>query len=286
MIFWLFISMAFSFEKDFTIVNQRAPLEFVHLFESLKFSVKDNTDKVRLVSQAEKINELLKLMTREEVLSLIKTEMTKGILEYHISNISAPPITSMNLERIKNHLNSNDTIYTPFSKWIIRSIIADLEPYNKEGILNKYAQSPGGTSSEGLKILKLKRISRYLAPWVNAADSLAPQDFNNLTMKLSWHLIDLILDKTEVIQFSDFSKRTKAEMTFNIPEMKYLYLSKDKKSNSPQIPKTLNQQRDEEKEKAIEKTEKLTIDPYQNTSDLSNAIDQKLDELPEDIGAE
>ena len=283
MIFLLFISLTFGFDKDFTIVNQRAPLEFVHLFESLKYNVKDNTEKVKLVSYSEKMNELLKFMSREEVLSLIKAEMTKGILEYHISSVQSPPITSMNLERMKNHLKLSDAIYTPFSKWIMRSIIADLEPYEKNGILSKYAMSSGGTSEEGLKVLKLKRIARYLAPWVNAADSQAPQDFNLLTSKVSWHLFDLLIEKAQVMQMAHQLQNKKEEMTFNIPEMKYLYMAAQKKSSIPQIPKTVSEKAEAEKQKAISDTQNITVDPYQNTTDLSQAIDQKIDEeLPED----
>ena len=65
-------NLAFGFDKDFTTVNDRVPLEFNHLFDSLKLNARTPAEKVRLIGLAQELNQNLGFLSKEHIFLLMK----------------------------------------------------------------------------------------------------------------------------------------------------------------------------------------------------------------------
>src|SRR4051812_8038401 len=77
-LFSLFSFSVFAFDNDFKTVNERVPLEFQHLFDSMKVQIKSPAEKVRLVGLAQELNTNLGFLPKEHIFLLMKTEVTKN----------------------------------------------------------------------------------------------------------------------------------------------------------------------------------------------------------------
>jgi hypothetical protein len=209
----------FALHKDFAHVNDRAPVEFKLLFESMKNTLKDMQDQIKLVVLCQHINKGLGPLSTEQSMFLLKSESYKSLLEWR-----HPPsqfqVGTHTIERLKKSMEANSSIYTPYSKWILESLIADLENFKEQGVLDlNISQKSGLKGEKALQLQKLQKVLKYSRGWVEQADTLSAKDFNQLTENLAWRTLERV--KERAVMFRRFSSRAiqdKNEMTFNIPE--------------------------------------------------------------------
>lgn len=124
----LFIpTISFGFDKDFKTVNDRVPLEFNYLFESMKIGSQSPSDKLKLVGICKELDENLGLLQTEHIFLLLKSEVIKNVLEYKHQKIRAFDMTIPLISRIEEDFNKKQSLLNPFSQWIWRSIIAELK---------------------------------------------------------------------------------------------------------------------------------------------------------------
>lgn len=220
LLFGLLISLnSYAFHKDFALVNDRAPVEFKLLFESMKYTLKDMQDQIKLVVLCQHINKGLGPLSKEQSMFLLKSESYKSLLEWR-----HPPsqfqVGSHTIERLKKSLQANGTIYTPYSKWILESLIADLENFKEQGVLDlNNSQKASLKGEKAMQLQKLQKVLKYSRGWVEQADTLSAKDFNQLTENLAWRTLERVKERAAMFRrFSSRAIQDKNEMTFNIPE--------------------------------------------------------------------
>jgi hypothetical protein len=218
-LFFILVPESFSFHKDYKLVNDRAPLEFKLMFESMKYSLKEMNDQIRLIVLTQHINKGLAPLSKEQCLFLLKSEVYKALLEWPHSATQFQ-VGSHTLERMKKNLEAGKSVYTPYSQWILEALIADLEKFKQDGLLDL---SPSQKSSlkgdKAAQYQKMQRVLKYTRGWLEQADTLSAKDFNHLSEQLAWRTLERVKEKAALFRrFSSKAIQDKQEDTFNIPE--------------------------------------------------------------------
>ena len=282
-LFLILFSFSFSvhsFNKDFNLVNDRAPLEFRLLFESMKYSLKELNEQVRLIVLAQHINKGLGPLKKDQSFFLLKSEVYKSLLEW-----PHPPtqfqVGSHTLERIKTNINASKAIYTPFSQWVLEALMADLEEFQKEGLLDlPPAQKSMLNGEKSQRYLKMQRVLKYTRGWLEQADTMSAKDFNKLTEELSWKTLERVKERSSLFRrFSSKAVQDSNQNTFNIPEQGMPQMNQGK----PAPPATtvdpamkgISEKAAEEKAEASSSVENLEVDSAAvPAQELSEAIDK------------
>lgn len=275
----LFSIEALAFNKDFTLVNDRAPLEFRVLFETMKANLKEPADQVRLVAYCERINNGLAPLKRDQAFFLFKSEIYKTLLEWRFPNSHFQP-NPHSLKRIRDNLENGRSVYTPFAQWVLESLTADYVPFEKSGVFNLSAgQQAALTGVKMQDLLKLKRVMRFTRGWLEAADNLSIADFNALTQELAWRVLERVNEKAQLFsRFSAHSLQNIKVETFNIPQTAMPSIQKLPGPSAPLTPSAQG--------KAVQEAAKASVDKIQVTpadvpsEEMSEAIDKV--EVPAD----
>lgn len=289
----LAVPSALAFNKDFNLVNDRSPLEFQLLFESLKNSLKENQEQVRLIVLAQQINRGLGPLQKDQSFFLLKSEVYKTLLEWP-HPASQFQVGSHTLDRIKSNIANGRAVYNPFSLWVLEALAADLENFQREGLLSMTpAQRANLNGEKAQQYNKMQRVLKYSRGWLEQADTLSAKDFNALTDQLAWRTIERVKEKG--LLFRRHSSKAIADTqtnTFNIPEQGM----PTKPAGSPAVkvessPIDLAGQAAGEKQAAQETMKKIsTPGATLPAEELSGAIDQIQDDTggaaPNDPGSE
>lgn len=281
---WLILlpTFAFGFNRDFTLVNDRSPYEFKQMFESMKYQLKTPEDQLHMIVLCQHLNKSLASLKKDQVYFLLKSEVFKNALEFGYRYTSFAP-NSFTMKRLKEKLIENDQVYSSFSKWFIKALMADLAPFESDNILDStLAQRASFIGEKQQKLLKLRKILPYVTPWIEKAYTSSAQDFNGQTLELSWAILEQAHQRALLFQkFARESVNLTQEMTFNIPEKVIKDAGQIIESNQtkPAAPEmNLSQRQELEKMRAESQTKKIVVDPIQSAEpdSLSEAIDQKI----------
>jgi hypothetical protein len=274
---------SWGFNKDFTLVNDKAPLEFKLMFESMKNSLKDNQEQVRLIVLAQQINKGLGPLKKDQSFVLLKSEVYKTLLEW-----PHPPtqfqVGSHTLQRINTHLATGRAVYNPFSIWVLEALAADLDKFEKEGLLAMtQAQRANLTGDKAQQHYKMQRVLKFTRGWIEQADTLSAKDFNALTDKLAWRTLERV--KETAMLFRRHSSKAIADTqsnTFNIPEQGMPKKSPGAGETKPDPgPKGMAEQAADEKKAAEATMQKINTDGATlPAEELSGAIDRLQDDVP------
>lgn len=270
---------AFAFDKDFKTVNDRVPLEFNHLFESMKLSIKTNAEKLRLVGICKELDENLGLLQKEHIFLLMKSEVIKDVLEYKHTKVRSFDVTTFLLSRLEENFQQKQTFLTPFSQWIWRSVIAELNYRKSLGLITTKSFSPG--IFDGPKKVQAERFARYLTyllPWIDKMDSLEPTDFNELTKEVSWVILRRLNERSLLFKRFASTATTDTKVTiFNIPS-KLLDLRPEdiKRMQKDETPLTLKEESEKAKTEASKQIENVAPDDLSTISDeVSKELEKK-----------
>lgn len=267
---------AWGFNKDFTLINDRAPLEFRLMFESMKYSLKEVPEQVRLIVLAQHINRGLGPLKKDQAFFLLKSEIYKSLLEWPHPQTQFQ-VGSHTLERIQANMRTSQAIYTPFSLWVLESLIADLKTFQAQGLLDLTPAQRSTLSAEKTQqYLKLQKVLKYTRGWLEQADTVSAKDFNLLTEDLAWKTLERVKERSALFRrFSSKAIQDTSENTFNIPEQGMPQLNAPKSAITIEAPpKTLAEEGQEQKQVAEETVEKLKVESSAIPAEtLSGAID-------------
>lgn len=254
-----YISNLWAFPNDFKLINDRTPIEFNVLFESMKNSLRDPVKQAELAVICNKINKGLAPLKVEQVKFLIMSEIYKTILEWKFPK-NESNFSSSDLKRILFNRENNQNIYTPFSTSIILSIVADAERI--------------AIDDNKLQNAEKKQIQQYVGKWLKQADNLSPTDFNALTLEVSWEILKRI--ERESILFQELSSKAIEDVredTFNIPQLNIQQPASKPKTPNSTI--SVSEQSEEIKEQSEKAMQKIGVTPGDISSDdFSNAINK------------
>lgn len=280
LLFTLFPLTAFSFHKDFKTVNDRVPLEFQHLFTSMKLEVKTPLEKVQLVGLCKELDDHLSFLPKEHLFLFLKSEVIKNTLEYKFAKVRQFDLTISLIERLEKSLKKNEQYLNPYSIWIWRSIIAELNLRREHGLITQ--KSFNARSFEGAKLaeaIRFEKYLKYLMPWIDIMDSLSPQDFNNTSEKVGWTVLRRI--NLRALLFRKFASTAAGDTKlslFNIPQ-KLLNLKPDDIKNVEDeklIPSSLKEEGSREKSEATQSVEKATPT---DMSPLSDELSKEIEKI-------
>lgn len=270
-----------GFDKDFKTVNDRVPLEFSHLFESMKIALKTPSEKIRFVGICKDLDENLGFLQKDHILLLMKSEVIKNVLEYKHKKVRTFDVTTFLLARLEEDYQKKQGLLTPFSQWIWRSVIAELKHRQSLGLITTKSFSPG--NFEGAKLVEAQRFQRYLTyllPWIDKMDSLEVSQFNELARDVSWVILNRLNQRSILFKrFASTSAGDTKVTLFNIP-VKLLELHPEdikrmQKDELP-LPLTLKEQSEKEKSEASQEVQTTTIDDLSPLSDdLSKELEKK-----------
>jgi len=276
----LFIPIfSFGFDKDFKTVNDRVPLEFNYLFESMKIGTHSPSDKLKLVGICKELDENLGLLQTEHIFLLLKSEVIKNVLEYKHQKVRAFDMTTPLLLRIEEDFSKKQSLLNPFSQWIWRSIIAELKHRESMGLITNKSFNPN--LFEGAKKLDANRFARYLnyiLPWIDKMDSLSAAEFNALTREVTWVILRRLNERSLLFKRFASTATTETKVTiFNIPsKLLELHPEDIKRMQSDETPLTLKEESEKEKLKAREQVQGVTPDDLSTLSDeVSKELEQK-----------
>lgn len=213
-----------------------------------------------LLNAASVINEDVKVIPRPNALFLIKSEIYKGLLGSSLlPKDKGVLVNAAFLSGIEKKLDENRKNYTPFSSWVMLSILEEISPYRRDGFLDKYLDLKSSDVKERAKALKLKKLVGYTSPWLAKFNNATAEEFNNLSTDIAENLLILIAKKTYYFkQFASSLSNGTTEQLFEIPT-----ISPDK-TKSDSLPEAdLEQEKTKAKsegEKAMDVLEKPSFD--------------------------
>lgn len=281
---FVFSFNAFSFDKDFALINDRAPLEFNLLFESLKLTIKNPSEKLRMVGLCKDLNDNLGFLKKEQIFMLMKTELIKGTLEYKFTKVRQFDMTTLLITRLEESFNSKKAYLNSFSKWIWQSILAELNHRKKMGLISSNSFNSGNFSGpKRLEAIRFERYLVYLHPWIDKMDSLDAGNFNNLAKEVSWSILERLNERSLLFKRFASAATGDSQITIiNIPQkLSELNPEEIKDMQNDMMPLSLADQSKVEKSNAAEELEKVTpLDMSAISDDLANELENKTKEKP------
>ncbi|MFP5386153.1 MAG: hypothetical protein ACLGHN_08750 [Bacteriovoracia bacterium] len=271
-------STAFGFDLDFKTVNDRVPLEFNLLFNSLKTNVKTPSDKLKLIGITKELDANLGFLDKEHIFFLMKSEVIKNVLEYRHQKVRAFDMTTFLLERLEEEFEKKEKYLSPFSKWIWRSILAELNFRKKMGLITQKSFNPatfdGPNRAEALRFAK---YLNYLLPWIDKMDSLTAAEFNELTTEVSWATLRRLNERSILFKrYASTSEGDTRVQIFNIPgRLLEFHPEEIKRIQSDEAPLTLKEKSAKEKTQASKEVQAASPD---DLSPLSDEVQKELEE--------
>lgn len=278
MLILIISASAWSFDKDFKTINDRVPLEFNHLFESMKLSIKTPSEKIQLVGICKELDENLGFLAKEHIFLLMKSEVIKNVLEYKFSKVRSFDMTTFLLERLEEDFKKKEKFLTPFSQWIWRSILAELNFRKSLGLIS--AKSFNAASFGDAKKGEAQRFARYLTyllPWIDKMDSLETTEFNQLTKEVSWIILRRLNERSLLFKRYASTAGTGTRIKiFNIPgKLLELHPEDIKRMQQDTTPLDLKEESEKEKTKARSEVQEVSLD---DLSPLSEEVSKELEE--------
>jgi len=272
-------SSAFAFDKDFKTVNDRVPLEFNHLFESMKILIKTPSEKIRFVGLCKDLDENLGFLQKDQIFFLMKSEVIKNVLEYRFTKVRSFDVTTLLISRLTEDFEKKQKLLSPFSQWIWRSTIAELKHREKMGLItNRSFNANAFQDSKKAEALRFQKYLTYLLPWIDKMDSLSVSQFNDLTKEVSWVILRRLNERSLLFKRYASTATTDTKITiFNIPS-KLLELHPEdikRMQNDEEGPLTLKEESQKEKIEAFEDVQSATLD---DMSPLSDEVSKELEE--------
>lgn len=273
----MFSVSTLAFDKDFKTVNDRVPLEFNLLFESLKLEIKTPSEKLQLVGLAKELDDNLGFLKKEHIFFLMKSEVIKNVLEFKHSKVRSFDVTVFLIERLEEDFKKKGQYLNPFSQWIWRAVLAELNLRKKMGLIsNKNFNPQLFTEAKKADAQRFARYLNYLLPWIDKMDSLSPSEFNDFTKKVSWIILRRLNDRS--LLFKRFASTATGDIKvtlFNIPQnLLDLHPEEIKRMQNNEAPLTLKEEAEKEKTQALQEIEFATPD---DLSPLSDEVNKELE---------
>jgi hypothetical protein len=275
----IFSFSALAFDKDFTTVNERVPLEFGLLFESLKLEVKTPSEKLRMVGLCKDLNTNLGSLKKEQIYFLMKSEVIKNTMEFKFSKTRQFDVTTLLVKRLDEGYGEKSKYMNKFALWIWRSILAELKIRQKSGIITE--RSFSARTFEGARLqeaLRFEKYLHYLNPWIDRMDSYNAPEFNQLSKEVSWVILRRLNERSLLFKRYAASATSDTQVTlFNIPQRLLDLKPSQIKNIDNDAPLSYQEQSEVEKTKASKTMEKVTPQDMSPISDdLAEELDKKL----------
>lgn len=265
-----------AFNKDFTLISDKTPYEFNIMFNSMRGQLKELNDQIKLIGYSEDLNRNLGFLEKEHIFLLMKSEVSRSVLEYRFDKTRQFDITTNLLEKLEKKFSEQERYLSEFSRWIWRSLIAELKYRQKLGLITQSSFNPTLFSGEKrTQAMRFQKYLHYLMPWIDQMDNLDHQRFNELALKVSWEILRKLNDRSLLFKNMSYAQSSVETQLFNIPQkLQNLTPDKVKELQIIEENKTLQEKSLEEKSKASEQINQIEAS---DLSPLSDEISQKIE---------
>lgn len=276
LIFTLISWQAQAFNKDFTIISDKTPYEFNVMFNSLRGQLKTIDEQMRLVGLSEDLNRNLGFLEKEHIFLLVKSEVIKSVLEYRFEKSAQFDITINLIDKLEKRFQSHERYLSEFSRWIWRSLIAELKHRQRMGLITQSSFNPELFSGDKKSAaLRFQKYLNYLMPWIDQMENLDHHRFNELSVKVSWEILRKLNDRSLLFKNMSYAQSAEATLLFNIPE-KLQNLTPDKVKELKYLEETKSLREQSERERS-EATDQINQIEANDLSPLSDEISKKIE---------
>ena len=225
-----------------------------------------------LASAAVLINNDMQKVPLSNALFLVKSEIYKGLLANPLLSTARELSLSESLVKgLEKKLEDHELVYTDFSKWLGQSLLSELAPFRKDGFLDRYQTISGNDVESRAKALQVKKLGKYLSPWILAFTEKSPEEFNELATEVCSDLMLKIAAKSYF--FKQFASKHSDESLgelFSVPSLEQPVEIK------AQLPATsleaASQKRRQEGEAAVKSLDQTDLE------NASEALDKLVEE--------
>ena len=282
MIFKVFILLfsfsAMGFDKDFTAIGERVPLEFGLLFDSLKLEAKTPSEKLKMVALCKDLNTNLGSLKKEHIYFLMKSEVIKDTMEFKFAKTRQFDVTTLLIKRLDEGYAQKSKYLNKFSLWIWRSVLAELKLRQKSGIITE--RSFSARTFDGARLqeaLRFEKYLNYLNPWIDRMDSYTAPEFNKLSKEVSWVILRRLNERSILFKRFAASAVGDTQVTlFNIPQRLLDLKPSQIKNIENDAPLSYQEQSQIEKDSATKTVDKVTPEDMSTISDgLAEELDKK-----------
>lgn len=271
--------IVFAFDKNFKTVNDRVPFEFQHLFDSMKMMIKTDVEKIKFIGICKDLDSNLGILQKEHIYFLMKSELIKNLLEYKHDKVRSFDVTLNLISRIENDLENKSALLTPFSRWVWRSVIAELKHRANQGLISdKSFRVELFASTKQVEAKRFAKYLNYLLPWIDKMLGLSAAEFNALTKEVSWSILNRLNQRSLLfVQLSSTATSTAKITLFNIPsKLLELHPEEIKRARKDEENLSLKEQSELEKNSALEQVQSITPEDLSPLSDdLAKELEDK-----------
>ncbi len=249
------------------LAEKRSPYINQLIFEHIKERTITDKNFSALLENLQKINELQKNFSQINIFSFLITETYKNILNYKQGTKNTKALISSNkIKQLKAKLEKYDLVYSDFAKFIINSSLEELSPFIKNKFLDRFQNTPPSSKKDRTKWRELKKIDKYIGPWINTAYRQTPEEFNHYLLAFALNHYELTMKQLSIYKIhSPPSNKEEPALFTGLGKVSLDKKQIQKKSTDTTIPK--NSAKDIEKIKL----EKKPI-PHKKIDQLINNI--------------
>lgn len=182
--FFFFLSSLFA-EDPFVLTQGLMPTEFELLMQDFSQRKLDIAEKNRIYTSLKKIDQAQQKINKAILWKIIKITIYQNLLKSHQAS-RLIFLTTQEKSQVQKKLETTLNQYSPFSQWIIQSLIADLEILQK---LDYYKVDIILAQKLNEDTLMVQRKLKLISPWIKSFQQLSPNLFSE---KLKPTLIQIV----------------------------------------------------------------------------------------------
>lgn len=244
--------------------NDTLPLEISHIVTTIQQFDLDSSEKQTLKELLTEIDVSFNQMTKEEIFFISKSEIYKAILKFKPQlNIRARSYDPIILKELDEIIKENKR--SPFTRWIIKSIHADLKKLFKSPLFHSFNKTHVRLKLTTRQQKLFRRKMNLLLPWYEQLTNSTIEEFEkNLKPLLFFSLKNIAQNSKKLVLFSRFKIQNRS------------------KSNSKLTFFSLQKKEILDKKKPLTTSILEIINPVINSSPLEQLPDPVSDWIPRD----
>ena len=255
------LSILFSLSAQAALLKlkeEKLPLELVLLAKSINELKLVPADRDHVSDLAKNLNRNLKFLNKDQIYFLVKSEIYKNVLEKEFQgDFKIMKFTSLDIGNIEKNYLENRAQYSPFSRWLVESVISDFgELKNYPGFNNVKLDVPEKDPTLNL----VRRKLTLLSPWLGAVASLKAGEFNQKMKRLMIKVMEDLDLSVSIYKANLTNKELDPEDMItvqNISAQKLPIKEKVEEESEESVPATTLSASEEEKSAAEKATQNI-----------------------------
>lgn len=249
-------------------VNENSPYLLTPILEHLKNENIEKDQAKDIILSLRVLNQNLEGINPLNQKFFITSEVYKAVLNYKFKKkTSIDTISILQVKAIEEKLSKFKPIYSSFSQFVIQSVLLDLNPFLKDGLLDRFQNLNNFDSSNYTTVKLLRNTLKYSGRWANYIHSAPPIEFNQTITELIHIFLKNASNQSILFHFHAPELKEKIPLFSGLQKVEVeSYLNQ----NETEL-KTVSEE-NQINEKAIEAIKKIQVDPIDQAHKEIDAI--------------